>query len=71
MYPYHNRIKQRIDHGELVQYEYVERYKTIAPCLLLYFNTEPYIRPIRSHRFEMYEAIFEEKKLQHLQIKNS
>jgi hypothetical protein len=60
MYPYHNKIKQRINAKELVSYEYVESYKSIAPCLLLYFNTEPKIRPIREHRFEEYEQLFKE-----------
>ena len=58
MYPYHNKIKQRIRNKELVRYEYVDRYKKIAPCLLLFFETEPKIRPIREHRFEEYELIF-------------
>ncbi|GJQ06473.1 hypothetical protein [Capnocytophaga cynodegmi] len=57
MYPYHNKIKQRIKNGELVKYEFVEKYKNISPCLLLYFNTEPYIRPVREHRFAEYEEI--------------
>ncbi|WP_297693261.1 nuclear transport factor 2 family protein [uncultured Eudoraea sp.] len=46
MYPYHNKIKQRIKNNELLRYEYVEKYKSISPCLLLYFETEPKIRPI-------------------------
>lgn len=58
MYPYHNKIKQRINNNELVRYEYVERYKNICPCLVLHFHTEPKIRPIREHRFEEYEAFF-------------
>ena len=57
MYPYHNKIKQRIKNGELIKCEFVEKYKTISPCLLLYFSTEPYIRPIREHRFEEYKEI--------------
>ena len=57
MYPYHNKIKQRIKNKELLSYEYVERYKNISPCLLLYFETEPKTRPIRAHRFKEYEAI--------------
>ena len=57
MYPYHNKIKQRIQNDELTGYEYVEVYKLISPCLLLYFSTDPKIRPIRKHRFEEYEAI--------------
>ena len=57
MYPYHNKIKQRIANNELIKYEYVDKYKNISPCLLLYFVTEPYIRPIRKHRFKEYEMI--------------
>ena len=59
MYPYHNKIKQRIKNGELTKFEYVEKYKQISPCLLLYFNTEPYIRPIRKHRFEEYKLLLQ------------
>jgi hypothetical protein len=57
MYPYHNKIKQRIDNGELVKYEFVDQYKKIAPCLILYFSTEPYLRPIRQYRFEEYKSL--------------
>jgi len=60
MYPYHNKIKQRIKNQELVRYEYVDQFKNISPCLLLYFSTEPKIRPIREHRFDQYEEIFAE-----------
>jgi len=60
MYPYHNKIKQRIKNKELVRYEYVDKYKNISPCLLLHFDTEPKIRPIREHRFEEYELFFKE-----------
>lgn len=58
MYPYHNKIKQRIKNSELERYEYVDRYKSIEPCLVLHFSTEPKIRPIREHRFAEYEALF-------------
>lgn len=61
MYPYHNRIKQRIKNNELVRYEYVNEYKSISPCLLLHFFTEPKIRPIREHRFNEYEALLDEQ----------
>jgi hypothetical protein len=61
MYPYHNRIKQRIKNNELVRYEYVNEYKSISPCLLLHFFTEPKIRPIREHRFKEYEALLDEQ----------
>ena len=61
MYPYHNRIKQRIANGEFIRYEYVDKYNGISPCLLLYFSTEPKIRPIREHRFNEYEEMFKSK----------
>lgn len=57
MYPYHNKIKQRVNNNELIEYEYVESYKKISPCLLLYFETKPKIRPIREHRFKEYESL--------------
>ena len=57
MYPYHNKIKQRIKNNELIKYEYLDKYKDISPCLMLYFNTEPKTRPIRGHRFKEYEEI--------------
>ncbi|WP_392420946.1 hypothetical protein ACF3OE_06180 [Capnocytophaga canis] len=66
MYPYHNKIKQRINNGELIKYEFVEKYKNISPCLLLYFRTEPFVRPVREHRFEEYKQIldgFEKNKI--------
>ena len=57
MYPYHNKIIQRIFNSEMVKYEFVEKYKNISPYLLLYFNTEPYVMPIREHRFEEYKKL--------------
>lgn len=57
MYPYHNKIKQRIKNNELIRYEFVDHYKNISPCLLLYFKTEPYIKPIREHRFAEYRLL--------------
>ena len=61
MYPYHNKIKQRINNKELIDYEYVDVYKNISPCLLLYFDTEPKVRLIREHRFKEYENLLEKK----------
>ncbi len=57
MYPYHNKIKQRIKNGELISFEFVEKYKNISPCLVLFFKTEPFIRPIREHRFSEYRLL--------------
>ncbi len=58
MYPYHNKIKQRIKNKELESYEYLDEYRGISPCLLLHFSTEPTTRPIREHRFKEYEELF-------------
>ena len=63
MYPYHNKIKQRINNNELIGYEYVEIYKKIKPCLLLYFDTEPKVRPIREHRFKEYSSLLDKLDL--------
>lgn len=54
MYPYHNRIRQRIRNGELTGYEFVDNYKNIGDCLLLYFKTPPFVRPVRPHKYEEY-----------------
>lgn len=63
MYPYHNKIKSRIKNNELVGYEFVEKYKNISPCLVLKFDTEPTIRPIREHRFQEYRDFFKDNNL--------
>ena len=57
MYSYHNRIKQRIKNGELIDYEFVEDYPKIGECLLLRFSTFPALRPIRPHRYAEYVRI--------------
>lgn len=62
MYPYHNKIKQRIKNGELIDYEFVSDYKNIGECLLLYFNRPPFTRPIRPYRYQEYESILKEVK---------
>jgi len=54
MYPYHNRIKQRIAAGELVSYEFVTDYPGIGECLVLRFSTYPLVRPVRPHRYAEY-----------------
>lgn len=54
MYPYHNRIKQRIRNGELIGYEFRTDYPKIGECLVLKFNTVPALRPIRPHRVPEY-----------------
>lgn len=54
MYPYHNRIKQRIAAGELAGYEWCWDYPRIGECLVLKFSTPPFLRPIRPHKYAEY-----------------
>lgn len=60
MYPYHNRIKQRIKNGELIGYEFQTNYPEIGECLVLKFHTYPPLRPIRPHRYVDYVDILAE-----------
>ena len=62
MYSYHNTIKKRIRNGELIDYEFVENYKNIGECLLLIFNTPPFERPVRPHKYHEYVDILAEWK---------
>lgn len=62
MYPYHNKIKQRIKNGELTGYEFTDNYGNIGECLLLYFNTPPFIRPIRPHKYAEYIDLIENRQ---------
>lgn len=57
MYPYHNRIKQRISAGELVDHYFTDSYPRIGEALVLVFNTSPLFRPIRPHRYAEYVDI--------------
>ena len=53
MYPYHNRILQRINNGELIGYELCDG----EFALILHFSTFPFTRPIRPHSVYKYEEI--------------
>ena len=57
MYSYHNTIKKRIKNGELTNYSFVTDYKGTGDCLLLFFKTYPFVRPIRPHKYEEYMKI--------------
>ncbi len=61
MYPYHNKIKQRIKNGELIGYRFVDNYKNIGECLILEFKTPPFIRPIRPHKYYEYEELLKNR----------
>ncbi len=54
MYPYHNKIKQRIKNGELEGYYFTDNYPRIGRALVLEFSTLPVRRPIRPYRWPEY-----------------
>ena len=54
MYPYHNRIKQRIKNGELLR---VEPSCNPEFAIILIFSTVPHTRPIRPHAVEKYKDL--------------
>lgn len=56
-YGYHQKIKQRIRAGELIDHYYTGNYPRIGEALVLVFNTEPFKLPIRPHRFAEYEVL--------------
>ncbi|MEA4972451.1 hypothetical protein SDC9_67770 [bioreactor metagenome] len=62
MYPYHNKIKQRINDGELIDFYFTENRKGIGECLVLVFDTEPRERPIRPYRYCEYSNILADCK---------
>lgn len=62
MYPYHNKIKQRIRNGELIDHYFTDNYPRIGEALVLVFNTAPFLRPIRPHKWPEYVDILSECK---------
>lgn len=68
MYPYHNRIKQRIKNDELIDYEYVDHYRDIGECLLLHFNTPPFERPVRPHKYGEYTDLLADWDQHHKRV---
>lgn len=57
MYPYHNRIKQRISNGELADFCFTDDYPRIGECFVLIFSTAPHRRSIRPRRYAEYQKI--------------
>lgn len=65
MYPYHNRIKQRIANGEMVGFLFVDDYPRIGTALVLQFRTNPVLRPIRPERWMEYVGILMDWSAEH------
>lgn len=58
-YSYHNRIIQRINNREYINHEYVSNYPNIGEALVIYFDTEPYQRPIRPYKWHLYNDLLD------------
>lgn len=58
-YGYHQKIRQRIRAGELIDAYRDHNYPRIGEALVLVFNTEPHKRPIRPERFGQYADVME------------
>lgn len=58
MYPYHNKIKQRINNGELIGIEESDKNEF---AFMLVFNTPPFKRPIRHHSAYKYFGLITKK----------
>lgn len=56
-YGYHQRIRQRIEAGELSWAYETDDYPRIGTALVLVFHTAPFLRPIRPHRWAEYRAL--------------
>ena len=56
-YNYHNKIKQRIRNGELIDHYFTDNYPRIGKAMVLVFSSPPFLRPIRPYRFEEYKEL--------------
>lgn len=59
-YNYHAKVKQLIAEGQLIAYEYKEKWNSISPALVLYF-TEHKPMPIREYRWHEYMTLLNKK----------
>lgn len=53
-YGYHQRIRQRIEAGELSWAYETDNYPRIGTALVLVFHSAPFLRPIRPNRWAEY-----------------
>ena len=58
---YHAKAKKLIEEGHLSDFEVLEKYNNISPCLLLYFDNQRPM-PIREHKWDEYMQLIKEKQ---------
>ena len=57
---YHKDLKQRIQNNELIGFEIFQDYQGKAEKMLLYFQSEPKIRPILKNKIEEYKEMLKD-----------
>ena len=60
LYPYHNKNKQRIRAGELIDCCFTEEYPGIGRAMVLVFDSPPFLRPVRPHAWGLYTDVLQE-----------
>lgn len=59
---YHAKARKLVKEGHCTGFKFVERYKDISPCLILYFDDSS-VMPIRAHKFEEYRYLLFENNV--------
>jgi hypothetical protein len=57
---YHSDLKQRIKNNELIGFELIQDYQGRAEKMLLFFQSEPKIRPILKNKIEEYKEMLKD-----------
>ena len=67
---YHLNLQERIQNNELIGFEIFQDYQGKAEKMLLYFQSEPKIRPILKNKIEEYKEILKgiNTRFEHLTI---
>lgn len=61
-YNYHAKAKRLIEDGHLIDAKVMEKWNSISPALVLFYDNAPPM-PIRKHRWEEYFALFENMEI--------
>lgn len=56
---YHAKAKNLIKSGHLVRFEFLKKWNSVSPALVLFFDCAPPM-PIRKYRFEEYMKLIGE-----------
>ena len=60
---YHAIAKKLITDGKLLEYFYIDNYKSLSPALILVFNDLKHpIMPIRENKWDEYKSILPKEK---------